>query len=140
MKVVKFSDIVDVQIIPNKKYEPRSIKMYFINQYQNRIDVAHIKIMNLLNQYSTHKIIKFDDEIPLKIYSPSKQWYEDNSAILIINSLEKSKCLLSYFVKEFNIMINKYISQNTSGHLEYKTNLYKENMMIKINALTRNDI
>ncbi len=92
--------------------------------------------MDTLNYLSPHKIIMINnDELPFKIYSPDKPWYNDDSSIIVMKTLNNSKFLLAAFVNEFTNTINAYIEPSKSCSIEYITHLY--NFKVKINAVTR---
>ncbi len=136
-KKVTFSNLVQVREIPPKHMEPRGMMKYLTSGALKSYDIANIKIMNILNRFSKHKIIIVNqEEVPFKIYSKEKEWYEDDTPILIVSKLKKNQILLFAFINEYNIIVNKHIEPGKSSFLEYRTKLGGH--FIKIDALVRN--
>jgi len=135
-KRVKFSNYVQIKEIPSKNEEERGIIKYIRSGIMKLSDNANIKIMNTLNYLSPHKIlITNGEDIPFRIYSMEKQWYNDDTSIIVAEGLNKSKTFLVSFVNEFIVTINTYIGYNTTRSIEYITNF--GGFRVKIKAVSR---
>ncbi len=134
-KNVRFSNTIQVKIIPSRFQEQRGIIKYLFNGTISNNNNANLIITKIINSLSPHKIIiAYDEDMPLKISSENRDWYEDNSAIIILDKFQIDKIFLYRFIEEYNNMINKYIVPKTSSKIKYKS-FYKD-FYISINSVT----
>lgn len=136
-KRVTFSEIINIREIPNKDFESSSIRQYFIDGLQYKIDHANIRIIKIINSLSPYKIIQNGDDIPCKFYSDNKLWYEDTTSIYILDSFIQNRNTLINFMIEFDKMVYKFIKPYTSGCIEYKSLVYKDDVKIKVDTIMR---
>ena len=135
MRSVKFSDKVDIININSN----RNIPNYnvHINNFLKIVDNTYIQLINIINNYSPHKIVfTNNEEIPIKIYSIDKIWYQDDTILILYERLMSGLYFLIQFINEYNENVVKYIDNNKSGSIEYYSKLC--NIYIKIMGVIRN--
>lgn len=136
MKKVNFSNNIRIMTIPNNNEVVKSCIPYLSNKVALMNDRACIKMINTINKTSQHKILFINDEdIPLKIYMPNKLWCEDETPIKLLEIFSKNREIFYGFVKEFDMIVDRCISKDTSSSLEYISKFY--NIRVKINAVSR---
>lgn len=131
---VKFSNSIKIINIPSKKNMPNYHQ--FIYNLMTIIDRTNIRIMQVINSKSPHKIVIANKEdIPIKFHSPYKNWYEDDTPIIIHEKLMYDSHYLDKFIQEYNHQVQNNVPQNMSSSLNYNSKL--GNFKVKILAVTR---
>ena len=121
-KNVSFSKTKYIKLIPSRHFESRGIASYLSTGIFHSNNKANIILMQLINRSSPHKIITIDQEdMPLKISSDSKDWYEDDSPLKLLQQCQNDKNFLLAFIVEFNRVIYRDIEKNKSAKIKYKT-------------------
>ena len=135
MKHVSFSNNIETRYF-NKDNSPiKSCLPYILKKHNIINDSACTKIMHTINQWSPHKIIIRDDEIPFYISSNKLMWCEDNTPQYYLTLFTNNRTLFRHFINEFNNTVKRYVQPNTSSNLEYNSSIF--DIKIKINAITR---
>lgn len=127
MKKTRFSNHICVKYIMPNKYRP--ILLYKNLIYTNFL--ASKTIFNIINQYSRFKFpYPISDDFPIKIYSIHLDWYNDDSAIVLLNEIRNNKYSLATFISEFNSYVLRYLKNPTYSKIKYQSVI--KNFIIEI--------
>ena len=135
MKRVSFSNQVETKYYHKDDSVIKSCLPYILNKHNLINDNACTRIMNTINQWSPHKIIRKDDEMPFYISSNNLIWCEDNTPQYYLRIFTNNRPLFKRFINEFNNTVKQYVPPYTSCNLEYISSIF--GIKIRVNAITR---
>jgi len=137
MKKVHFSNINNIITFDNNKDDNKTLYSYLQNKKAYMNNYAIISLVKAINELSPNKIQLIDkEEIPIKIFSIDKPWYDDDTPYLLTKKLLQNINKLNEFVLEYDNMVYTKIDSNKSASLEYFSD--KFNIVVKINMVSRN--
>ena len=137
MKKVHFSNINNIITIDNNKDENKTLYSYLQNKKTYMNNYAILSLAKVINDLSPNKIQLIDkEEIPIKIFSSDKPWYDDDTPYLLTKKLLHNINKLNEFILEYDNMVYRKIDSNKSASLEYFSD--KFNIIVKINMVSRN--
>ena len=88
MKKVHFSNINNIITIDNNKEDNKTLYSYLQNKKTYMNNYAILSLAKVINDLSSNKIQLIDkEEIPIKIFSIDKPWYDDDTPYLLTKKL-----------------------------------------------------
>lgn len=137
MKKVHFSNINNIITFDNNKEDNKTLYSYLQNKKTYMNNYAIVSLAKVINDLSPNKIQLIDkEEIPIKIFSSDKPWYDDDTPYLLTKKLLHNINKLNEFLLEYDNMVYRKIDSNKSAPLEYFSD--KFNIIVKINMVSRN--
>ena len=120
MSIVHFSEeLNNVYIIPNNEEEERSIGSFYYRGLITQCEEAERNIIKLINDNSSHQIILLPDSNPLTVRDFDKNWYEDDTVILLWRHLSINNEFRQNFLKLFDTEVNKQLINLQLAELEF---------------------
>ena len=119
MSRVQFSDTNSIYIIPNNEEEERSMGSSYYRGLINQCEQAEKNIIKMINDYSAHKIILLPGSSPLTIRDSDKNWYEDDTVILLWQYLCANETFKENFLNVFEEEVNEKLERLEFAEVEF---------------------
>jgi len=99
---VRFSETVDIFIIPNNEQEDRSIGSMYYRNLINQCEHAEREMVKMINDNCINKIILIAEGYPLTVRDTRIPWYHDDTVCKIYNYMCNDRHFAHYFYNLFD--------------------------------------